>query len=79
LAHKIQGTISVASVDYKIIEADLIVFCGPGNAFPMAPVNECVATGKRYALINQSVSEGYWPKGTLWMKLLNVHGWNANN
>src|SRR5882724_8344766 len=62
LAHKIRGTVSVPSVDYKIIKADLIVFCGPGNEFFIAPVRECVAKGKRYVLIIQNVSEGYWPK-----------------
>jgi glycosyltransferase involved in cell wall biosynthesis len=62
LAHKIQGTISVASVDYKIMEADLIVFSSPGNEFPSVPIRQCVARGQRYVLIIQSVSEGYWPK-----------------
>jgi glycosyltransferase involved in cell wall biosynthesis len=62
LAHKIQGTIFVPSVDYKINKADLIVFCDPGNEFFIAPVRECVAKGKRYVLIIQNVNEGYWPK-----------------
>jgi glycosyltransferase involved in cell wall biosynthesis len=62
LADKIQGMVSVPSVDYKIIKADLIVFSSPGNEFPIVPIRKCVAGGQRYVLIIQSVSEGDWPK-----------------